>query len=64
MIIITAALFPVDVDNLPNYVNLVFLSLTFSLNLYSLLLIATLSTALVQRNKKRKMYVDDHLMIK
>ena len=43
-IIITAALSPVDVDNLSNHVNLVFLSLTFFLNLFSPLLIATLST--------------------
>ena len=33
-----------DVDNLSNHVNLMFLSLTFSLNLYSSLLIAALST--------------------
>ena len=38
------SLSPVDVNNLSNHVNLVFLSLTFSLNLYSPLLIATLST--------------------
>ena len=43
-IIITAALSPVDVDNLSNHVNLVFFSLTFSLNLFSPLLIAALST--------------------
>ena len=43
-IIITATLSPVDVDNLSNHVNLVFLSLTFFLNLYSPLLIAALST--------------------
>ena len=43
-IIITAALSPVDVDNLSNHVNLVFLSLTFSLNLFSPLLIAALNT--------------------
>ena len=43
-IIITVALSPVDVDNLSNHVNLVFLSLTFSLNLFSPLLIAALST--------------------
>ena len=33
-----------DVDNLSNHVNLMFLSLTFSLNLFSPLLIAALST--------------------
>ena len=43
-IIITAALSPVDVDNLSNHVNLVFLSLIFSINLFSPLLIAALST--------------------
>ena len=43
-IIITATIFPVDVDNLSNHVNLVFLSLTFSLNLFFSLLIAALST--------------------
>ena len=43
-IIITAALSLVDVDNLSNHVNLVFLSLIFSLNLFSPLLIAALST--------------------
>ena len=42
-IIITAALSPVDVDNLSNHVNLVFLSLIFSLNLFFSLLIAALS---------------------
>ena len=43
-IIITTALSPVKVDNLSNHVNLVFFSLTFSLNLFSPLLIAALST--------------------
>ena len=43
-IIITAAIFSVDVDNLSNHVNLVFLSLTFSLNLFFPLLIVVLST--------------------
>ena len=33
-----------DIDNLSNHVNLVFLSLTFSLNLFSPLLIVALST--------------------
>ena len=33
-----------DVDNLSNHINFVFLSLTFSLNLFSPLLIAALST--------------------
>ena len=43
-IIITVALSPVDIDNFSNHVNLVFLSLTFSLNLFFPLLIAALST--------------------
>ena len=43
-IIITAALSPVDVDNLSNHINLVFLSLTFFLNLFFSLLITVLNT--------------------
>ena len=46
MIIITTALSPVDVDNLSNHINLVFLSLTFSYNFYSPLLIVALSTTI------------------
>ena len=55
-IIITASLSPVDVDNLLNHVNLVFLSLTFSLNLFFPLLIAALSTTVKNHHH---LFIDD-----
>ena len=59
-IIITVALSPVDVDNLLNHVNLVFLSLTFSLNLFSPLLIAALSTTIWFNDPDIQLHLQSH----